>query len=613
MEFSFDGPLLEDNTNIPAVFVSHTNDAYSNGLNDKTSVDATSSVVKRNRSVNDIGEGCREDDEEFDEGAGMETESSMHSFENAHFTSSSPFSFSSSSSSSSSSAASAMTLGVRKKVCVAKRRKVQKEPLEELEAFLDPSIENDPEYQQLTSDVQRVQYQKFVEHSHKLFTDEYESQLTAAIFFRSILASNRYDPLDSVLEKGIASRIIFLLKTSHDMRLRNELLWSITNIACGEPHQTKILFEEGCVDLLVDIIAESPQRHAEQAIWAMGNVVTNHSASVLMLCESRLLETLLSRLGLDDAHTGIEFPSLQAMKHCSWIVLSFCRVVVTPAIQSKFTAMVLALSVLIQSPDHELLADVCTAVCELCDNSPMFVQQMMELGFVGRLVQLATLPAIVNVLKRVAPLQHEPIPIRMASIKALVAILRVCNPIQSLALLLPKHALLEKITCELLDDNIEDNDYRKDILCALAVTVCRDHKYSERFARLDPIIVGLTKMLKIENEVVFKSASKLLGAMIINGTANSINVRGGNLVLSVVYKLVEGIIVNMLRVEDIEIKILGLRILEISFKNGYYGPVLRQNIVLMEQLENVVGCSALHPDASIAEASKYIYESFISY
>ena len=165
-----------------------------------------------------------------------------------------------------------MTLGVRKKVCVAKRRKVQKEPLEELEAFLDPSIENDPEYQQLTSDVQRVQYQKFVEHSHKLFTDEYESQLTAAIFFRSILASNRYDPLDSVLEKGIASRIIFLLKTSHDMRLRNELLWSITNIACGEPHQTKILFDEGCVDLLVDIIAESPQRHAEQAIWAMGNV-----------------------------------------------------------------------------------------------------------------------------------------------------------------------------------------------------------------------------------------------------------------------------------------------------------------------------------------------------
>ena len=82
------------------------------------------------------------------------------------------------------------------------------------ELVFDPSIENDPEYQQLTSDVQRVQYQKFVEHSHKLFTDEYESQLTAAIFFRSILASNRYDPLDSVLEKGIASRIIFLLKTS---------------------------------------------------------------------------------------------------------------------------------------------------------------------------------------------------------------------------------------------------------------------------------------------------------------------------------------------------------------------------------------------------------------
>lgn len=111
MEFSFDGPLLEDNTNISAVFVSHTNGAYSNGLNDKTSVDATSSVVKRNRSVNDIGEGCREDDEEFDEGAGMETESSMHSFENAHFTSSSPFSFSSSSSSSSSSAAAARRRG----------------------------------------------------------------------------------------------------------------------------------------------------------------------------------------------------------------------------------------------------------------------------------------------------------------------------------------------------------------------------------------------------------------------------------------------------------------------------------------------------------------------
>jgi len=221
-------------------------------------------------------------------------------------------------------------------------------------------------------------------------------------------------------------------------------------------------------------------------------------------------------------------------------------------------------------------------------------------------------PYMVNNIKRPAPQQNEPVPVRYASIKALASMLRVCTHMQSLGLLLPKYALLEKLISELLDKKVDNCQYKAEILLALAATAGRNSKYSERFVSIEPLLQGLYDMVsnENENEVLFKEASRFIAIMVLNSRRNHMNVPGGNYVLSLVYKILETTMVRMLKANDMDIKIVALRVLEVVFNNSYYGPMLHSNAIIMEEMEDIVGALALDPSVSIAEAAKYIDEKW---
>jgi hypothetical protein len=97
-------------------------------------------------------------------------------------------------------------------------------------------------------------FQNFQVNTDLLRSDILQSQLSAAAFFRSILAIERYNPISSVIESGVASRLIELLKFSENVELKIEVIWCLTNIACGSPNQVKILFDEGAISVLIDMI-----------------------------------------------------------------------------------------------------------------------------------------------------------------------------------------------------------------------------------------------------------------------------------------------------------------------------------------------------------------------
>ena len=229
---------------------------------------------------------------------------------------------------------------------------------------------------------------------------------------------------------------------------------------------------------------------------------------------------------------------------------------------------------------------------------------------ISRLTQLASSPCG-NALKRLAPLQNEPMPLRRASIKALSSILRIRSPFQTSILLLPNHSLLEKMACEMLDDDIDDHYYKRNIIIALKATIYRNAKYADRFIKIVPLMEGLAKILKGDNDTTFKAGSQLLAALVDNSSKNNIRVSGGNFALSILYKEVEAAIVRMLKIDDREILITALKLLDVVLKNSTHGPLLRQNASANEQIEDTVGELALSPDASIAQAAKYVDEKYL--
>ena len=99
-----------------------------------------------------------------------------------------------------------------------------------------------------------------------LFSGELEDHKTAAKYFRSILSTDKFDFLPLVIEKGVASRLVYLIKNGNDLDLLSELLWSITNLACSAADQIKLIFDDELIVMLINLIASGPLFIAEQSI-----------------------------------------------------------------------------------------------------------------------------------------------------------------------------------------------------------------------------------------------------------------------------------------------------------------------------------------------------------
>jgi len=126
---------------------------------------------------------------------------------------------------------------------------------------------------------EELHLQQFNENVMKLLSSSTDEHIAASCFFRNILSSERHDPISSVLNMGVAKRLSELLKTTTNQKLIEEILWCMTNIACGQKHQTRIFFDEGLIPLMIGMIGSPPVEIAEQAMVSCIHVINNR-----MLC-----------------------------------------------------------------------------------------------------------------------------------------------------------------------------------------------------------------------------------------------------------------------------------------------------------------------------------------
>lgn len=411
-----------------------------------------------------------------------------------------------------------------------------------------------------------------------LYRDDFASQLEAATYFRKVLSVDKYPPIDLVLESGVLPRLIELLGHKEKPKVQFESTWAITNIACGEPRHTQLLVSQGAVPYLLDIISAGSDVCREQALWALGNISGDSCDSRELLLSLGILEPLLWQLGINSPpHLTVESPSLTTMRHVAWTCSNLTKG--QPPLPAHFMQPIMyALTELLQSPDEELIKDVCLALTTVFTLSSVNIQLGLEQGILSRVAELCdTTGASSTVTSRVA-------------VRTLCAVGLSTEPIHRRTLLLTKYKALSSMVKEL--KLAKDDSVTKDVLHTLACTLDFDARYLEELLSLD-LLVQIGVVLQNSNFVLSVVAGSCL-CSVIEHSSDEILAKIGSVVLKLLMEVLNTTEMGLLEQALFSIN----RVLCVAVLNPSDDP--------LEQLEDRIVLLSSHPSEEISAAAQDI-------
>ncbi|XP_074521437.1 importin subunit alpha-8 [Halichoeres trimaculatus] len=211
-------------------------------------------------------------------------------------------------------------------------------------------------------------------------SDSKEAQTRGCQAARKLLSQERNPPLKEIVDAGLLSRFVSFLGMDDEPTLQFEAAWALTNIASGTSWHTQQVVESGAVPVFISLLA-SPMLHiSEQAVWALGNIAGDGSASRDILISCNVIPALLARISPD---TPVGY-----LRNLTWTLSNLCRNKNPCPPLSAVQQVLPSLIQLLHLSDKDILSDACWALSYLSDGENERIDIVVRTGIVPRLVEL---------------------------------------------------------------------------------------------------------------------------------------------------------------------------------------------------------------------------------
>ena len=107
------------------------------------------------------------------------------------------------------------------------------------------------------------------------FGDNEYVQVQCCSSICKLLGREKDPPIDQAVKTDVVPRLVEFLTNEKNPKLQYEAAWVLTNIASGEALHTQVVVQHGAIPHLIKLMLSNNRDVAEQAVWALGNIVVD--------------------------------------------------------------------------------------------------------------------------------------------------------------------------------------------------------------------------------------------------------------------------------------------------------------------------------------------------
>ncbi|OQV17967.1 Importin subunit alpha-3 [Hypsibius exemplaris] len=179
---------------------------------------------------------------------------------------------------------------------------------------------------------------------------------------RLVTALEENPPLELLVRMGFVRPLVSLLTPETEKHTLFEATWALCNIAGGASSNTLAVVAEGALAPLIGLFGAADPELVGQAIWAVGNIVSDNGHFRNMALDNGLLDSIFPFLKEDT--------SLALARSVSWLIVNICRTRNPPPSVDVIEALLPKIVWMVRHGDQLVRVDAVWSMAYLSDEPP---------------------------------------------------------------------------------------------------------------------------------------------------------------------------------------------------------------------------------------------------
>ena len=233
-------------------------------------------------------------------------------------------------------------------------------------------------YEKLTSEeIQPSDFTKIINLFHSQNVDE---KFKGLIGIRKLLSIESSPPIEEIINLKIVPELINLLENSPN-EFKYEAIWSLTNIASGNPEQANTILIYGGIPKIMNLLDSDIEEIKSQAIWCVANLIGGSQKIRDMLIEQNFLDKLVTILASTNDENYINIST--------WAISNFFRVKPIPNYETSYKCFKIIARVIMiyETINKEFIIDSTFILSILTKFYKQFLKEIVDVDLLPHIIK----------------------------------------------------------------------------------------------------------------------------------------------------------------------------------------------------------------------------------